>query len=93
METTGPSGAPDTLFRSLENWLDRERDQLSLWLPAGIGFGVAIWQMFGPSAGLGLALSCVSLALFGTLPKSGSPLRNIVQMTLASPDVEVALLR
>jgi len=37
-------GAPIPLFAVLENWLDRERDQLPLWLPVGIGFGVAFWQ-------------------------------------------------
>ena len=92
MEAAGPFGAPDTLFRSLENWLDRERDQLSLWLPVGIGFGVAIWQMFGPSAWLGLALSCASLALFGMLPKSGSRLRNIVHMAAITTLVGFSLI-
>ena len=92
MEATGPFGAPDTLFQSLENWLDREPDQLSLWLPTGIGFGVAIWQMFGPSAWLGLALSRVSLALFGMLPQSGSRLRNIVHMAAISTLVGFSLI-
>lgn len=41
---------------------------------------MAIWQMFGPSAWLGLALLCASLALFGMLPQSGSRLRIIVHM-------------
>ncbi len=31
-----------TLFQAVENWLDRERDQLPLWLPVDIGFGIAI---------------------------------------------------
>jgi|GEM_PF-5098418 len=70
MEATGPFGAPNTQFRSLENWLERERDQLSHWLPVGLGFGVVIWQMFRPSAWLGLALPCVSLALFGIRQRS-----------------------
>ena len=85
MEATGPSGAPDTLCRSLENRLDRERYHLSLWLPAGIGFGVAIWQMFGPSAWLGLAPSCVSLALFGILPQSGSRLAEYCPYGFGQP--------
>jgi len=38
-----------TLFQAVENWLDRERDQLPLWLPVGIGFGIAIWQFRGTS--------------------------------------------
>jgi len=38
-----------TLFQAVENWLDRERDKLPLWLPVGIEFGIAIWQFRGTS--------------------------------------------
>jgi competence protein ComEC len=31
------------LGRRLEDRLDRERDQLALWLPIGFGLGVAAW--------------------------------------------------
>ena len=27
----------------LEHWLDRERDQLALWLPVALGIGIAGW--------------------------------------------------
>lgn len=29
--------------RRIENQLERERDQLALWLPVGLGFGIAAW--------------------------------------------------
>lgn len=73
-------GAPKTLFAVLENWLDRERDQLPLWLPVGIGFGVALWQFFGTSAWAGLAMSCASLLFFGSLAPPYSRLRQLARM-------------
>jgi competence protein ComEC len=73
-------GAPITLFAVLENWLDRERDQLPLWLPVGIGFGVAFWQFFGTSAWAGLAMSCASLLFFGNLARPYSRLRQLAHM-------------
>lgn len=73
-------GAPRTLFAVLENWLDRERDQLPLWLPVGIGFGVAFWQFFGSSAWAGLAMSCASLLLIGNLAPPYSRLRQMARM-------------
>ncbi|MES2783190.1 MAG: ComEC/Rec2 family competence protein [Pseudomonadota bacterium] len=89
---TAQFGAPDTLFQPIENWLDRERDQLPLWLPVGIGFGVAIWQFSGPSAWLGLALSCASLILFGMLAPLGSRLRQIVRMAAITTFIGFSLI-
>ena len=68
------------MFAVLENWLDRERDQLPLWFPVGIGFGVAFWQFFGSSAWAGLAMSCASLLFFGILAPRYSRLRQLAQM-------------
>ena len=72
---------PIKLFAVLENWLDRERDQLPLWLPVGIGFGVAFWQVFGSSAWMGLAMSCASLLFLGTLAPRYSRLRRLAQIS------------
>jgi competence protein ComEC len=69
-----------TLFVVIENWLDRERDQTPLWLPVGIGFGVAFWQFFGTSAWAGLAIACASLMLFGNLAPPYSRLRQLTRM-------------
>ena len=73
-------GAPRTLFVVLENWLDRERDHLPLWLPVGVGFGVAFWQFFGTSAWAGLAMACASLVLFGNLAPPYSRIRQLARM-------------
>jgi competence protein ComEC len=68
------------LFGVIENWLDRERDQIPLWLPVAAGFGVAIWQIFGLSASFAVILSCVSLILFGMLAPYGSRSRQLTRM-------------
>ncbi|MFN3619368.1 ComEC/Rec2 family competence protein [Sphingorhabdus sp.] len=77
---TVQSDALQAQLQVVENWLDRERDQLPLWLPVGIGFGVAIWQFFGLSGINALALSCASLILFGMLAPPSSRLRQIIKM-------------
>ena len=63
-------------FNALENWLDRERDQLPLWLPVGIGIGVAIWQFYGPSAISGLLLLVIAVGLFAYLASPHSRSRR-----------------
>ena len=73
-------GAPRTLFVVLENWLDRERDHLPLWLLVGVGFGVACWHFFGTSAWAGLAMACASLVLFGNLAPPYSRIRQLARM-------------
>ncbi|OYY70742.1 MAG: hypothetical protein B7Y44_02470 [Sphingomonadales bacterium 28-55-16] len=76
-----PRSADDlTLFQAVENWLDRERDQLPLWLPVGTGFGIAIWQFGGPSIWFGVVAASASLVLFSFLVPPGSLSRQIIQM-------------
>jgi competence protein ComEC len=48
-----------------ERWLDAERDQLPLWVPVGIGLGIAIWQFFGDGGLLGVMLATLTFAIFG----------------------------
>ncbi len=69
-----------TLFVVIENWLDRERDQTPLWLPVGIGFGIAFWQFFGTSAWTGLAMACAALLIFGFLAPIHGRLRQLTRM-------------
>ncbi len=55
----------------LENWLERERDQLPLWLPVMLGIGIAAWFLLPLQtqwigfilSGLGLAASGIMLGL------------------------------
>lgn len=69
-----------TLFQAVENWLDRERDQLPLWLPVGIGFGIAIWQSGGTSIWIGVLVTSIALSVFSLLIPLGSRFRQIVQI-------------
>ena len=64
-----------TLFQAVENWLDRERDQLPLWLPVGIGFGIAIWQSGGTSIWIGVLVTSIALSVFSLLIPLGSRFR------------------
>lgn len=65
-------------FSVVENGLDRERDQLPLWLPVGIGIGVAIWQFRGTSAIPGLLFMAVALGLFALLSQPHSRCRQVL---------------
>jgi competence protein ComEC len=51
----------------IEERLDRERDQLPLWLPVGLGFGIAAWfALPDPGAWLALIL-CAAAGVAGSL--------------------------
>ena len=50
---------------SLENALEREKDNLPLWIPVGVGVGIAMWQIFGDGAAVSLGLMFVALFLIG----------------------------
>lgn len=65
-----------TLFQAVENWLDRERDQLPLWLPVGIGFGIAIWQSGGTSIWIGVLVTSIALGAYSLLIPLGSRFRQ-----------------
>lgn len=68
------------LERSLENWLDSERDQIGLWLPVGLGVGIALWQSFGTAAWPAMLLLSLTLILFAMLAKAHSRIRRIFQI-------------
>jgi competence protein ComEC len=65
-------GSPLALIAgALEAWLEREREQLPLWLPVMLGLGIALWFVL-PNAsgwlaviagGLGVALAGVAVGL------------------------------
>ena len=50
---------------AIENWLAKERDQLPLWTPVGIGIGIFLWQHFGIGSAIGLGILCAALIGFG----------------------------
>ncbi|HNW18692.1 MAG TPA: ComEC/Rec2 family competence protein, partial [Sphingorhabdus lacus] len=49
---------------AIDRRLEREREQLPLWLPVGIGSGIGIWQVTGDSGLVPLLIMSVSLVLF-----------------------------
>ena len=55
----------------LEHWMDRERDQLALWLPVALGTGIGAWFLIDSRSGwiaFVLAMfagAAASLALLG----------------------------
>jgi competence protein ComEC len=49
----------------VEKALEGERDHLPLWIPVGIGIGIAIWQNFGDSAALAVTAMCTAVIMLG----------------------------
>ena len=73
-------GGQRTWFIAVENWLDRERDQLPLWLPVGIGIGIVIWQFGGVSEAPGALLLAIAVGLLALLAKPHSRSRQFLGM-------------
>lgn len=53
-----------SISMAIDRRLEREREQLPLWLPVGIGSGIGIWQVTGDSGLVPLLIMSVSLVLF-----------------------------
>ncbi len=70
---TGKNALP----AAIENWLEREKDNLPLWIPVGLGVGIFIWQVAGDVAALPLALFCFAAIAFGMWIERGSRLSAI----------------
>ncbi|PCD04594.1 competence protein ComEC [Sphingomonas spermidinifaciens] len=70
----------------MEHWLERERDQLALWLPVALGGGMAAWLML-PARGQWIAfiLGCLALAAAALATGRGGRLaRSIAVGALAA---------
>ncbi len=67
---------------SIEHRLEAERGQLPLWLPVGLGCGIAAWFLLsGPNAWIAWMLAALGIALAGAmLPWSG----RLGRMTMAA---------
>lgn len=74
------AAARPRLEQCAENWLDSERDQIGLWLPVGLGIGIALWQSFGTAAWPAIMLLSAAIILFAMLSKPHSRVRRILQM-------------
>lgn len=75
-----PAAAMPRLEQHAENWLDSERDQIGLWLPVGLGIGIALWQSFDTETWPAIAFLSVALLLFAILAKPNSRVRLILHM-------------
>lgn len=73
----GAWGERTAPFNHVENWLDREKDQLPLGIPVGIGAGIAIWQSFGDAAVTWITSLCLVMFLFGIGFGGGSRLSAV----------------
>ncbi len=61
------------IFRQLELQLEKERDQLPLWVPVGIGTGIASWFLLADShLWAGFIALCLGLAVFVKLTGRGT---------------------
>jgi len=60
-------------LETLENLLEKERDQLPLWLPVALGCGIAAWfNLASPALWLAFVCLCISLCLFVLMRGQGS---------------------
>lgn len=84
------SGGASVLRSSIEYWLDREKDQLPLWIPVGVGVGIALWQSFGDNGTIGIALVCLALAVFAW--GSGFGLRLSSVLIAAAATISIGFL-
>ncbi|MBH1993310.1 MAG: ComEC/Rec2 family competence protein [Sphingomonadaceae bacterium] len=68
-----------TEFARLESWLEKEREQIALWAPIGLGAGIAAWFIL-PDRMAWLAFLCgmLALACLGLLLPDGARFRRII---------------
>jgi competence protein ComEC len=70
--------------KRVEQWLSDERDQIPLWIPAGLAAGIIFWEFIG-NASLGIALVITAvLAFIGCAGASGARWRAVVRMAAAT---------
>ncbi|MCI4589547.1 ComEC family competence protein [Sphingobium sp. BYY-5] len=64
---------------AVESWLEREREQLGLWAPVGLGAGIAAWFVLPHAMGW-LAFCCGALAIacLGVMLPIGGRLRRMI---------------
>lgn len=69
---------------ALEAWLDRERDQLPLWLPVGVGLGIAAWQNLGNDGAALVGLLCIAMLFLSLAITPGKRSRYLLLVLAAS---------
>jgi len=67
----------------IEQWLDRERDQLALWLPVALGCGIAGWFIIPTKEGwIALVLALAAAAICAAMMGQGRLRRALVLFPL-----------
>ena len=81
-----PRGGTVRVGGAIERWLEAERDQLALWLPVGLGCGVAAWfVLLRPADWIAFAAGSLGLSLLGwALGQGGRAGRAIAWFALAA---------
>lgn len=68
-----------TLFAALEGWLEQEREHVPLWLPVGLGAGIAAWFVCpDPMAWASFCCLMLAVALLGAFLPDGGRVRRII---------------
>jgi competence protein ComEC len=83
-QTAGTGGRVRSWGARVELWLEAERDQLALWVPVGLGFGIGAW--FGlpdADAWRAFALSTGAAAMLAGLFARGTRLGHSLAWLLA----------
>lgn len=71
--------APGDALQRLESWLEAGRDQIPLWLPVGLGLGIAAWfSLPDPPAWMAWISFCLGLAAASLLLPAGLRLGRIL---------------
>lgn len=70
--------------KKIEHWLEAEKERLPLWIPVGMGCGIAIWELFWGQALWPLIVGFVCLAVISRFFAAGGVFRNILLMTAAT---------
>mgnify|MGYP001950304280 FL=1 len=62
----------------IEYWLEQERERLPLWIPVGLGVGVAIWELYWSSALWPLTFACLVCLMASLLAPAASRLKSLI---------------
>lgn len=68
-------------FDAVEDWLEREREQIGLWAPVALGAGIVAWFVLpNPMAWLAFCFVALGAACLGAVLPDGARLRQMAMM-------------
>src|SRR3546814_4301182 len=68
----GANISATALMKKLEYWLESERDNIPLWIPVGLGKGIAAWfSLSGPFAWMAWISASLAIAALSFLLPQG----------------------